>query len=290
MGALVTASWLAERLQRGAAVAVDATMPPVGVSPPVDTRARYVAEHIPGAVFFDIDELSDQRTALPHMLPDAETFSRAMSRLGVGDAMTIVVYEQEGVYSAPRAWWMLRSFDARAVYLLDGGLRAWKDAGLPTESGEVRRGAAKFSARLDASAVRDFEDVQAMIGRGGQIREQIREQVVDARSAGRFRGTAPEPRAGIASGHVPGAISVPFGELVEDGRMMGAARLREMFRARGVRVEEPVTTMCGSGVTAAVVLLGLELAGAKKVSLYDGSWAEYAQRPEAAIERDEAQA
>lgn len=285
MGPLVTASWLAERLQNGTAVAVDATMPPVGVVPSVDTRARYIAEHIPGAVFFDIDELSDKRTALPHMLPDAETFSRAMTRMGIGDAMTIVVYEQEGVYSAPRAWWVLRSFGARAVYLLDGGLRAWKEAGLPTESGEVRHEPARFSAVLDRSAVRDFEDVQAMVGRqkqGGQIPEQL----VDARSAGRFRGTTPEPRPGIASGHAPGAISVPFSELVDDGRMMEAARQREVFRDRGVRVEEPVTTMCGSGVTAAVVLLGLELAGASEVSLYDGSWAEYAQRPEAVIERE----
>jgi thiosulfate/3-mercaptopyruvate sulfurtransferase len=243
----------------------------------VDTRGRYLEKHIPGAVFFDIEELSDHSTTLPHMLPDAETFSRMMSALGVGDKMTIVVYEQEGVFSAPRAWWMLRTFGAKDVYLLDGGLRAWVEAGLPTEAGAVQRAAAEFDARLDGGVVKDFSQMQALISQHGQI--------LDARSAGRFSGAAPEPRAGVRSGHMPGATSVPFTELVDAGRMKDAGKLREIFAAKNVNLEQPVTTTCGSGVTAAVIALGLEIVGAKQVSLYDGSWAEYAQRPEAVIAR-----
>jgi thiosulfate/3-mercaptopyruvate sulfurtransferase len=279
MNPLVSVAWLRERLLTSDVVVLDATLPPVGVTPPVDTRGRYREGHIPGAVFFDIDELSDHSTSLPHMLPTEDEFSRSMSEMGVGDGMTIVVYEQAGVFSSARAWWMLRTFGAKEVYVLDGGLTAWMEAGQPVESGEVRREAASFTAKLDHDEVRDFAAVQRMIAAGEA-------QILDARSAGRFAGTAPEPRPGISSGHMPGAISVPFTELTADCRMKDAAGLREVFAAKGVRLDEPVTTTCGSGVTAAVIALGLEIAGAKKVSLYDGSWAEYAQRHEAVIERD----
>jgi thiosulfate/3-mercaptopyruvate sulfurtransferase len=234
--------------------------------------------HIPGAVFFDIDELSDHSTTLPHMLQTDEEFSRNMSRLGVGDGMTIVVYEQEEVFSAPRARWMLKAYGAKEVYLLDGGLKAWIEAGQPVESGEVRRVAASFHARLDRDAVKDFAQVQETIAE--------RAQILDARSTGRFAGTVPEPRAGLSSGHMPGATSVPFTELVSDGRLKQAGELKQIFAAKGVKLEEPITTTCGSGVTAAVVALGLEMAGAGTVRLYDGSWAEYAQRPEAVIEKN----
>src|SRR5271170_296401 len=139
MNPLVTPAWLSEHLHSPDTVVLDATLPPVGVTPPVDTRARYLAAHIPGAVFFDIEELSDHSTPLPHMLPSPEDFSRSMAALGVGDEMTIVVYEQEGVFSAPRAWWMLRIFGIRQVHILDGGLRAWIEAGFPTHAGHVDR-------------------------------------------------------------------------------------------------------------------------------------------------------
>jgi thiosulfate/3-mercaptopyruvate sulfurtransferase len=278
MNPLVTPSWLAERLNDRNFVVLDATLPPVGITPVVDTHARYLAGHIPGAVFFDIDELSDHATTLPHMLPTEESFSRSMAELGVGDGMTIVAYDQAGVFAAPRAWWMLRTFGAREVYVLDGGLQAWLEAGLPVQSGEVRREAATFHARLDRDVVKDFAQVQELIA--GQA------QILDARSAGRFAGTAPEPRPGISSGHMPGATSVPFLELTQDCRMKDAEGLRAVFAAKGVKLDEPVTTTCGSGVTAAVIALGLEIAGATQVSLYDGSWAEYAQRPEAVIEKD----
>src|SRR6266851_5574811 len=208
MGSLVTTSWLAGRLEDPDVVVLDATLPPVGVTPPVDTRARYYTAHIPGAVFFDIEELSDHPNPLPHMLPPAEVFARNVSALGIGDQMDIVIYEQEGVFSGPRAWWTLRTFGAQSVYLLDGGLRAWIDAGLPTHSGPVHRAPEVFRAKLD-----------------------------------------------------------------ED--------LRRIFVKKGVDLEQPITTTCGSGVTAAVLALGLEAAGAKQVTLYDGSWAEYAAHPQA---------
>jgi thiosulfate/3-mercaptopyruvate sulfurtransferase len=277
MNPLVLPAWLADRLQDPNTVVLDATLPPVGVTPPADTRARYLAKHLPGAVFFDIEELSDHSTNLPHMLPSAEAFSRAMAELGVGDGMTIVVYEQEGVFSAPRAWWMLRVMGARDVHVLDGGLAAWVEAGLPVESGPVQRAEASFQAKLDADAVRSYEQIQQTLGEGGQV--------VDARSAGRFAGTTPEPRAGLSSGHMPGSMSLPFTELVEGGRLKDAEGLRDVFVAKGVDLRRPVVTTCGSGVTAAVLALGLEIAGANGVGLYDGSWAEYAQQADARIEK-----
>jgi thiosulfate/3-mercaptopyruvate sulfurtransferase len=277
MNPLVTPAWLAARRQDPNTLALDATLPPVGVTPPIDTSARYLDKHIPGALFFDIEELSDHSTALPHMLPSAIAFSRSMSTLGVADSATIVIYEQEGVFSAPRAWWMLRTFGAQHVYILDGGLHAWTNAGHSTESGPVHHAPVNFHAKLDPDAVKDLP----------QIKEKItnHQQILDARSAARFNGTAPEPRPGLSSGHMPGATSVPFTELVEDGRLKPADKLRQIFATKNIDLQQPITTTCGSGVTAAVIALGLELAGAKHVSLYDGSWAEYAQQPDSIIEK-----
>jgi thiosulfate/3-mercaptopyruvate sulfurtransferase len=277
MNPLVPPSWLAGLLSDPRTVILDATLPPVGVSPPVDTHARYLATHIPGAIFFDIEALSDTSTPLPHMMPTAEAFSRNMSAMGMEEGMTICIYEQEGVFSAPRAWWMLRTFGVSEVYILDGGLHAWIEAGLPTSSGPVHRTPANFRAVLDREADRDFPQMQQLIAGRGQI--------LDARSAARFTGSAPEPRPGISSGHMPGAASVPFTELVKDGRLKSVEQLHEVFASRGVDLKQPITTTCGSGVTAAVVALGLEIAGANHVTLYDGSWAEYAQHPEAVIEK-----
>lgn len=278
MHPIVTVSWLAERLADPSVAILDATLPPVGVLPKVDTRGRYLAQHIPGAVFFDIDELSDHATPLPHMLPTAEAFAESMAALGIGDQMQIVVYEQEGVFSAPRAWWMLRTFGAAQVFLLDGGLKAWLAAGLPVESGAVPRAAASFAARLNADAVTDFSQLRHTVADRGQI--------LDARSAGRFSGATPEPRPGLSSGHMPGATSVPFTELATEGKLKSPQELRAYFAAKSVDLEQPITTTCGSGVTAAVIALALETAGAKEVHLYDGSWAEYAGRPEAVIVKD----
>jgi len=275
MTPLVSATWLAAQLDDPNLVVLDATLPPVGVSPAPDTHARYLEQHIPGAVFFDIEALSDHSTSLPHMLPTPEAFATAMSALGVSDTAQIVVYEQVGVFSAPRARWMLRTLGAKNASLLDGGLRAWLDAGLPTESGVVQRPPAVFHAHLDAAAVKNYADIQRLLA--------AREQVLDARSAARFDGSAPEPRPGLSSGHMPGSISTPFTELVADGRLKSPEALRAHFTEKHVDLDRSITTTCGSGVTAAVVALGLELAGARDISLYDGSWAEYASQPDSEI-------
>lgn len=277
MNPLVEPAWLAARLQDPDTVVLDATLPPVGVTPPVDTHSRYLTRHIPGAIFFDIDRHSDHTTSLPHMLQQPEIFAASMSALGISNNATIVIYEQEGVFSAPRARWMLRTFGAPNLYILNGGLNAWLAASLPTESGPVQRPAATFHANLNHEAVKDFAQIQQLIAE--------HKQILDARSAARFAGTAPEPRPGISSGHMPSSTSVPFTELVEEGRLKSPEDLRDLFTAKHVDLQQPITTTCGSGVTAAVVALGLEVAGATNVTLYDGSWAEYAQRPEAIVEK-----
>jgi thiosulfate/3-mercaptopyruvate sulfurtransferase len=282
MNPLVTPAWLSARLHDPNTVILDATLGPVGVTPPVDTHARYLDKHIPGALFFDIEELSDHGTPLPHMLPTSEDFSRSMSALGVGNNMTIVVYEQEGVFSAPRAWWTLRTFGAQHVHILDGGLRAWLQAGLPTESGLAHRPPSTFNATLNLEAVKNLSQIKAQLASD----QQIPEQILDARSAARFNGTAPEPRPGLSSGHMPGATSLPYTELVQDGRLQPAEKLRELFLAKNIHLDHPITTTCGSGVTAAVLALGLEIAGAQQISLYDGSWSEYAQQPDSIIKKD----
>jgi thiosulfate/3-mercaptopyruvate sulfurtransferase len=277
MTPLVTPSWLAARLQDPTTIIFDATLPPVGVTPTIDTHARYLATHIPGAIFFDIEAISDHATTLPHMLPTPEAFSQSMSALGVSDTSNIVLYEQQGVFSAPRAWWMLRTFGAQNVHILDGGLRAWTDSNLPTESGPIHRAPASFHAKLNRNAVADLAQLKDRLAQ--------HQQILDARSAPRFNGTAPEPRPGLSSGHMPGATNIPFTELAEDGRLKPADKLREYFATKNVNLDQPITTTCGSGVTAAVIALSLEIAGAKDVTLYDGSWAEYAQHPDSIIEK-----
>jgi thiosulfate/3-mercaptopyruvate sulfurtransferase len=277
MNPLVTPAWLAARLDDPNTIILDATLPPVGVTPPVDTHARYLSSHIPNAIFFDINQHSDHATTLPHMLPTPAEFASSMSALGISDTATIVIYEQSGVYSAPRAWWMLRTFGAHNVYVLDGGLEAWTQANLPTQSGPVHHPTAHFHAGFDHTAVKDLN----------QLSETLAEhqQVLDARSAARFNGTVPEPRPGISSGHMPGATSVPYTELVSEGRLKPATELQQLFAAKNIDINQPITTTCGSGVTAAVISLALEIAGAKDTSLYDGSWAEYASHSETIIEK-----
>ncbi|AFL87615.1 rhodanese-related sulfurtransferase [Terriglobus roseus DSM 18391] len=278
MSALVSPQWVASRLSSPDLVIVDATMPPVGVVPKVDTHALYLQKHLPGAVFFDIDALSDHSSGLPHTIMSDEAFGAAMGELGIHDTATIVVYEQGDVFSAPRARWKLRAMGAKNVHLLDGGLKAWEAAGLPLESGPVVRERTKFHATLDKAAVKDYHQIRATLAAG--------EQVLDARSEGRFTGAHPEPRAGLSSGHMQGATSMPFPHLANGASMKSPEELRAIFEARGVDLQQPITTSCGSGVTAAVVALALEMAGAPKVTLYDGSWAEYASRAESVIVKD----
>lgn len=258
--------------------------PPSGAAAPVvmdaswylpnqkrDGMADYLKAHIPGAVYFDIDAHSDRSSPLPHMLPSPENFARDMSALGIGEGMHAVVYEGSGLFSAARVWWMLRLFGMRNVQLLDGGLPKWKLEGRALESGPVIRPPARFEASFAKDAVASLDDVRNAL-------EHRAIQVVDARAGARFRGEAPEPRPGLPSGHMPGALSLPIGDLVSDGRLLAPHGLRKAFAKAGFDPKLPAITSCGSGVTAAIINLAMEAAGEPAPRLYDGSWTEWASK------------
>jgi thiosulfate/3-mercaptopyruvate sulfurtransferase len=264
-------------MQQPGLILLDATLPPVGVTPAPDVRARYLAQHIPGALYFDIEEFSDHATSLPHMLPSPVDFAAKASALGIDSNAEIVIYEQVGVFSAPRAWWMFRTMGVEKVYLLDGGLPAWIASGYPVSNAPEHRAPATFQPQFNPDAVVNYDQLQQSLNEHAQI--------LDARSAGRFTGAAPEPRPGLSSGHMPGATSLPFTELVDNGKLLPPDRLKQAITAKGIDLDQPITTTCGSGVTAAVLALALEICGAKQVQLYDGSWAEYAQNPSSRIEK-----
>ena len=266
---LVTTQWLAEHLAAPDLVVFDASwhMPAAGRDP----KAEYLAEHIPGAVFFDIDAVADRSTDLPHMLPDPVVFSSEMRRLGFGDGMRAVVYDSIGLFSAPRLWWTLRVFGAQGVAILDGGLPKWKAEGRETREGEEPRLPRHFTARVDRRLVADAARVAEALADGSA-------QVVDARSAERFRGEAPEPRPNLRSGHMPGAKNLPFGRLIEDGRLKDAAALEAEFAAAGLDPERPTIASCGSGLTACIIGLALTAAGHAPATVFDGSWSEWGAR------------
>ncbi|WP_339929206.1 3-mercaptopyruvate sulfurtransferase [uncultured Brevundimonas sp.] len=242
-----------------------------------DGRIDFERARIPGAVFFDLEAGSDGSDPLPHMLPAAAAFATHVSALGIGDQDDIVVYDALGLVSAARIWWMFRTFGAARVRVLDGGLPAWRAAGGPLEAGPRSPPTpGRFRARLDADAVADRGDVAAAADAGVQV--------LDARSAGRFAGTAPEPRPGLRGGHMPGACNLPFADiLTPDSTMKRGAALEAAFRMAGIDLERPVITSCGSGVTAAVLSLGLAVLD-RPSRLYDGSWAEWGGRADTAIE------
>ena len=274
---LKSTEWLAGKLGDDKVVVVDGSY--YLTTENRNAKEEYLKAHIPGAVFFDINAIADKETDLPHMLPGPDQFGAALSALGISEKDTIVVYDGKGLYSAPRVWWTLRIFGAKEVFILDGGMPAWKAEGRPTEAGEVKRAPRTFKAEMDTGAVAMVADVQMALNN-----EDV--QVVDARSAGRFAGTEPEPRKGLRGGHMPGALNVPFAEIVENGRLAAPEKIAAAFAKGGVDTDKPIIASCGSGVTAVVLALGLDAIGKKMPRVYDGSWTEWASRADLPVEKD----
>ncbi|MEO0622852.1 MAG: 3-mercaptopyruvate sulfurtransferase [Pseudomonadota bacterium] len=277
---LVSTDWLGERLNSPDIRILDGSwhLPDTGRN----GRAEYEAGHIPGARFFDIDMLSDQRSSLPHMLPPVEQFVSAVRKMGIGDGHRVIVYDQAGLFSAARVWWMFRHFGHEDVAVLDGGLPKWMAEGRPTEDLAPEPRDRHFTARRDASLVRDVTQLAGAVKLGN-------EQIVDARSPGRFAGEEPEPRKGLRQGHIPGARNVHYRSLLNDDMTMKEPdALRAVFEAAGVDLANPVITTCGSGVTACILSLALRRIGHSRNAVYDGSWAEWGAYPDLALETGEA--
>ena len=267
---IVSTKWLADHLADPDLVVIDASwhMPATGRS----GAAEFEAAHIPGAGFFDLDGVSDHSTPLPHMLPNADDFAAAMSALGLSNSSKAVIYDGAGLFSAPRLWWMLRVFGFDNAAILDGGLPAWTAEGRPLESGPAQARKGDFTARLNPSLVADLETVRAALDARSHL-------ILDARSADRFFGRAPEPGPGLACGHMPGAKNLPSTDLVAQGRLKDPAALKQALSALGVDGKTPVITSCGSGVSAAIITLAMVRVGLPIGALYDGSWTEWGGNP-----------
>lgn len=273
---LVETDWLATHLNAPDLVVLDGSMhlPTTGRN----ARAEYVAEHIPGALFFDIDDIADEKNPLPHMLPSTVKFASRMKKMGIGDGMRVIVYDSAGLYSAARVWWTFRVMGHDDVAVLNGGLKKWKAENRPLEDGEPpRRSERHFTPRFHGELVRDAADVQALIGNPAA-------QVVDARAPERFEGRVAEPRKGLRAGHIPGSRNVHYASLLNpDGTLKPAADLRAAFVKAGVDPDKPVVASCGSGVTAGVVAFALAMLGRPDAAVYDGSWTEWGAGSERAI-------
>ncbi len=274
---LVSTDWLAANLRSPDLRVVDATyyLP----MQKKDARAEFVERHIPGAVFFDIDEIADTARDLPHMLPSPEKFASRVRKLGLGDGNRIVVYDAHGMMSAARVWWTFRVFGHDDIAVLDGGLPKWLREDRPVESGWPQPQERHFTARLNHVMVRDLEQMRANLA-------TRREQVLDARSAGRFEGTEPEIWPGRRAGHIPGSRNLPFTDLLDpvEKTFLPAGELAKRLHGAGVDLSKPVVTTCGSGVTAAVLAFALHLVGHRDVALYDGSWAEWGRPGDTPVE------
>jgi thiosulfate/3-mercaptopyruvate sulfurtransferase len=274
--ALVSTEWLDARLGGPGLRVVDGSwyLPASGRDP----AAEYVAGHIPGAVFFDLDATSDAASPLPHMLPDADSFARRMSGLGLSDTDDLVVYDGSGTnLSAARVWWTFRVSGHDRAAVLDGGMVKWRREGRPLEAGTAAAAPGRFTARLDRLSVRDLAAVRANLETGA-------EQVVDMRSAGRFAGTSPEPRAGLRGGHVPGSVNLPFDELVSgDGTLLPRDVLRRRLALAGIDPARPIIATCGSGTSACALVHALHVLGNDRVALYDGAWTEWGGRDDTPV-------
>lgn len=275
-GTLVSTDWLAQHLKDPDLRILDGSWHMADAGR--DARAEYQAAHIPGARFFDIDEISDQRSALPHMAPPPEKFISRMRAMGVGDGHQVVVYDGAGIYSAARVWWTFRLMGKQDVAVLDGGFPKWQAEGREIEDMPPVVRDRHMTVSRQNQLVKDVTQVAHASKLGLAT-------IIDARSEGRFEGTAPEPRPGLRSGHIPGSRNVPFASLLNaDGTMKPVADLRAVFEAAGVDLARPAITTCGSGVTAAVLSLALERIGHRNHALYDGSWAEWGMYDDLPVE------
>ena len=277
MEPVVSTEWLAAHLGEPDLRVIDATwyLPHLKR----DARAEFAAAHVPGAVYFGIDEIADPSSPLPHMLPSAERFARLVGTLGIVDGDRVVAYGGRNMIASARAWWMFRVFGHDRVIVLDGGFPTWRAEGRAVEAGTPTPAPRLFTARLRPELVRDLKQVSENV-------ETRREQVLDARSHGRFVGSEPEPRAGLRAGHIPGSLNLPYDQLfpTRDGTLPPGDVLRRAFEESGVDLRKPVLTTCGSGVSAAVLALGLYVLGCTDVPVYDGSWTEWAGREETPVE------
>lgn len=275
--ALVEVEWLAQRLDDPSIRIVDATW----FMPNVDRSAKdeVAARHIPGAVHWDIDQIADQNDPLPHMVPGANEFGEFMAKLMISDETHVVAYDRTSMSNAPRAWWTLRYFGHQQVSVLNGGLDKWMADGHPTDSSAPRDASGQYTATVQPLLVRSRAELLANI-------TTRNEQVLDARSAGRYSGAEPEPRAGLRSGHIPGSLSLPFNHLIDptSGLFRDADALSAYFTEARINMSKPVITSCGSGVTACVLAFGLHLLGHDFVAVYDGSWTEWGGRDDTPIE------